>query len=62
MANPTPNIFLKDTPLTPPNASPFTPVAIGLIKAHVDEDPWKQAFQYKVKSASGYFQKGDGAI
>ena len=32
------------------------------IKAHVDEDPWRQAFQYKVKSASGYFQKGDGAI
>ena len=31
------SILEKDTPLTPPKANPLTPVAIGLIKAHVQD-------------------------
>ena len=37
MINPTRSILEKEAPLTPPNANPFTPVAIGLIKAHVQD-------------------------
>ena len=37
MINPTRSILLKEAPFTPPKARPFTPVAIGLIKAHVHD-------------------------
>ena len=37
MINPTTSIFENETPLTPPKAKPFTPVAMGLIKALVQE-------------------------
>ena len=37
ITNPTSSIILNDTFLTPPKANPFTPVAMGLIKAHVLE-------------------------
>ena len=35
--NPTSSIRVKETPFTPPKANPFTPVAMGLIKALVQE-------------------------
>ena len=35
--NPTASISLKETFFTPPNANPFTPVAMGLINAQVLE-------------------------
>ena len=34
---PTSSILGNETPLTPPKANPFTPVAIGLINAHVQD-------------------------
>ena len=37
ITNPTTSIRARETSLTPPKASPFTPVAIGLMKAQVLE-------------------------
>jgi len=37
MIHPTRSILDNETPFTPPKAKPFTPVAIGLINAHVQE-------------------------
>ncbi len=37
MTNPTINIFVNEMPFISPNAKPLTPVAIGLIKALVQE-------------------------
>ena len=37
MINPTRSILENETPLTPPKAKPFTPVAMGLMKALVQD-------------------------